>query len=434
MTSKTLDVLIAGIHAGVLSQEASGAVSFEYSRDYRGVPLSSAMPLSTHAYRDRAVLPYLWGLLPEDLSVRKRVASAAGVSPNNPFALLGVIGLDCPGAVQFCPKGANPPSSELLVPVSDADIALRLAEGRKDESSWIADDEHWSLGGQQSKFALRQAGTSWYSCKGAAATTHIFKSGVRGLAHQALNEYVCMRLAATLDIPTANVDYLEFVGPDGAEPAIVIERYDRLVKDNRVIRLHQEDLCQAAGCLPDNKYTMYGGPGSSDALKLLMSTGPAAQANTVGFLQMLFFNYLIAGTDAHAKNYSIMLSPDGAHRLAPMYDVASIAPYLDMSKWKLKPPKLAMSIGGENRAGRVTANNIRKLVEQSQLERVGVTVQGCCDLMRFYAQSIPGKLAEVFDSLEETASTSAARELRERMAKPIGQLCAEALKSLESTR
>ena len=158
----------------------------------------------------------------------------------------------------------------------------------------------------------------WYSCEGSATNTHILKSGVRGLAHQALNEYVCMRLATSLGVPAASVEYLEFEGKSGVETAIVIERYDRLVEGgDSVTRLHQEDLCQALGCLPDNKYTMYGGPNCAEALGLLTSTGPTAQTNAAGFLQMLFLNYLLAATDAHAKNYSIMLAADGSHRLAP---------------------------------------------------------------------------------------------------------------------
>lgn len=65
------------------------------------------MPLSTRPYRDKVVLSYLWGLLPEDPAARRHVAADAGISPNNPFALLGVIGLDCPGAVQFVPQGSD---------------------------------------------------------------------------------------------------------------------------------------------------------------------------------------------------------------------------------------------------------------------------------------------------------------------------------------
>lgn len=59
-----LDVLISGEMAGVLVQEDSGQLSFAYLQGYRGVPLSSAMPLSTRTYRGKTVRPYLWGLLP----------------------------------------------------------------------------------------------------------------------------------------------------------------------------------------------------------------------------------------------------------------------------------------------------------------------------------------------------------------------------------
>ena len=165
---------------------------------------------------------------------------------------------------------------------------------------------------------------------------------------------------------------------------------------------------------------MYGGPNCAEVLGLLTSTGPAAQANAAGFLQMLFLNYLLAATDAHAKNYSIMLAADGSHRLAPMYDVASIAPYVEGARLKVKPPKLAMSI------------DLAKLVEQCGLERFGITAEGCRDLLALYAKEIPGKLAQEFDALEKTGSADAARELRGRMEEPIAQLCTRSLKGLVS--
>ena len=426
MRREELGVLIAGRPSGTLSQGDSGSLSFSYLRDYRGVPLSSAMPLSTRVYRDKVILPYLWGLLPEDPAARERVAREVGVSANNPFSLLQAIGLDCPGAVQFCRQGFDASRDEVLVPVSEGEIARRLALGREGKSGWIAGDEHWSLGGQQNKFALRKKGNSWFSCEGAAATTHIFKSGVRGLSHQALNEYVCMSLANACGIDVARVEYREFASDDGVEPAIVIERYDRSTSLGRVTRLHQEDLCQALGCLPDNKYSMSGGPSCADILRLLLSTGSASQQNVARFLQMLFFNYLLAATDAHAKNYSIMLDVAGAHRLAPMYDVASIVPYVERDRWWVKPPKLAMSIGGENRAGCVTLNNLTKLVDQCGLESVGITAEGCANLLALYADMIPTKLVEVFDGLEDTAWASSVGELRLRMEGPIEQLCLKA--------
>lgn len=397
-----------------------------YLRGYRGAPLSSAMPLSTRTYRDKVVLPYLWGLLPEDPITRKRVAADAGISPNSPFALLGVIGLDCPGAVQFSPPDTDILREEQLIPIDDREIARRLKAGRKEGSGWIAENEHWSLGGQQEKFALRKRGGKWFSCEGSAATTHIFKSGVRGLSHQALNEYVCMRLAAECGIDSARVEYLEFEDAGTIEPAIVVERYDRTFNGGAVSRIHQEDFCQALSCLPENKYSMDGGPSCGDCISLLKSTGHEARENVARFLQMLLFNYLIAATDGHAKNYSLMLEPDGSHRLAPMYDVASIAPYVNTRDWRNKPPKLAMSIGGENRVGRVSAGNIDRMVELCGLTDLGVTVDGCMRLMTLYADLIPDKLEAVFDDLSGTSSAGAAAELRAHMVEPIARLCEKA--------
>lgn len=426
MTRAELDVLISGKHAGTLSQDDSGSLSFRYAREYRGAPLSSAMPLSTRTYPSKTVLPYLWGLLPEDTTTRNHIAAEAEISPNNPFDLLGVIGLDCPGAVQFCRPGCNAVREERLAAISEAEIADRLSQGRQGNMGWVAENERWSLGGQQSKFALRRCNGQWFSCEGAAATTHIFKSGIEGLAHQALNEYVCMRLAAACGIDVASVEYLEFEGDKGVEPAIVVTRYDRIATKDGVERLHQEDFCQALGCLPENKYTMFGGPTSADILSVLLATGPYAQKNAASFLQMLFFNYLLAATDAHAKNYSLMLNENGALKLAPLYDVASIAPYIEAKQLVAKPPKLAMPIGGENRAGRVTRKNLSRFIQQCNLDDVGITAEGCAELITLYADVIPSKLGELFDQLESTSSAPASRELRAHMEKPIAQLCATA--------
>ena len=431
MTRKKLEVVISGERAGTLCQDKTGAYTFSYCQGYRGVPLSYSMPLSTRTYGNKTVLPYLWGLLPEDAQARKALATDANVSANNPFALLSVIGLDCPGAVQFYSSYPGTRLKEELILATDEKIADRLFYSRERHNAWTATDERWSLGGQQNKFALRFKSGNWFFCKGAAATTHILKSGIQGLKHQALNEYVCMRLASECGINAAQVQYHEFEGKSGSEPAIIIERYDRKIKNNNVMRLHQEDLCQALGCLPSKKYTMDGGPSSADVLKLLLKTGSAAQNNVANFLQMMFFNYLLAATDAHAKNYSLMLNADDTHQLAPMYDSASIAPYIDKERWELKPPKLAMSIGGENRIGHLTKNNLDKLVKQCNLGQVHISADGCAKLITLYADIIPEKLAKIFDELNKTKSAASAKELRSHMEKPIEQLCNKTKKVLE---
>lgn len=425
-----LEVHISGEFAGILAQAEDGRLSFRYERCYRGAPLSSTMPLSTSVYGDKRIRPYLSCLLPDSEDARKAVAREHRVSPENPFSMLGVIGLDCSGAVQFRPRGLGAARDSRLVPQGELEIARRLSAGKERESGWISGGERWSLAGQQAKFALRRKGGAWYSCEGDEATTHIFKSGVAHLRSQALDEYVCMRLAKRCGIPAAEVSYEEFEGEEGPEPAIVIERYDRVVAGEEVARIHQEDMCQALGFPPSKKYAFEGGPSSADVMRRVTSFPMVGRENAARFLQMLFFNYLILGHDAHARNYSIILRPDGAHPLAPMYDVASGIPYVEPRLLEVKPPKLAMSIGGENRPGRVSLENLEQLVSSCSLERFGIRAEGCADLISAYANAIPDELAKIFDELETTACAGAARELRTRMEAPLAWLCERSKKNL----
>jgi len=132
----------------------------------------------------------------------------------------------------------------------------------------------------------------------------------------------------------------------GGETAIQIERYDRLRVGRALVRIHQEDACQALGVPPTAKYQSEGGPGPADLAALFRRIMPAqvADAAVWDFAAALVWNWVIAGTDAHAKNYSLLLS--GAQvRLAPLYDVASALPY-GAHERKLR---LAMKLGNDYR-------------------------------------------------------------------------------------
>lgn len=419
-----LQVYLAGTLCGKLVQKDSGALAFSYDPEYAGCPLSFAMPVSNRVFPDKVVRAYVWGLLPEDELVRQAVGQRFDVSPRNPFALLTCIGLDCPGAVQFCLPGQDEllNQREDLSPLADDDIAKRIAAGRTGGSSWIAGDEHWSLGGQQSKFALRLQDGAWFSCGGSAATTHILKGGISRLASQALNEYVCMRLADACSIPVSHVGYSAFSG----EYALVVERYDRVMDaKGKVVRLHQEDCCQALSCHPANKYTQDGGPGTAEIVQLLKSTGKNAQMNVAAFLQMLFFQYLIGAPDGHAKNYSLLLDVDGDHVLAPMYDVASMFPYVNQETGR--HVRLALPIGGENRVGKMSRGKLQKLVDQCGLEELGFSESGCASLLCAYAQAIPQMLDQVFC---EVSDVPGAMELQERLAPAVRASCELTLERL----
>jgi len=90
----------------------------------------------------------------------------------------------------------------------------------------------------------------------------------------------------------------------GKESAIVVERYDRRLVAGTLTRVHQEDVCQALGVRPDRKYQNQGGPGPADVARLIRDVMPARAANDAGwrFFDALAWNWLIVGTDAHAKS------------------------------------------------------------------------------------------------------------------------------------
>ncbi len=123
----------------------------------------------------------------------------------------------------------------------------------------------------------------------------------------------------------------------GDQTAIVVARYDRVVEGKSVIRIHQEDFCQALALAPDRKYENQGGQSATAIAKFLRRVMPARDAaNAIAaFADGLIWNWLVMGTDAHAKNYSLLLRGT-AIRLAPLYDISSILPYIGTRHPSLK--------------------------------------------------------------------------------------------------
>lgn len=367
MAEQRLIVLINGGVVGDLDQDARGRLSFTYSDRWRDMPaptpLSLSMPVAQHSHSDRVVRPYLRNLLPDSEPVLRRWGARFGVSHNNPFALLRHVGKDVAGAAQYVAQDrlSEATTGGGLDPVDTDYIAGRLAALREDRSAW--DDTRspgrFSLAGAQSKFALRRlAGGGWAIPWGSEATTHIFKPSLPHHAHQEVNEHLCLQTAERLGLPAARSE----VGVFGDEAAIVVERYDRRREpDGSVLRVHQEDVCQALGVDPDRKYQRGdGGPSGADVIRLIRDSHRpllAEQDAVERFCRSLALNWVIYGPDAHAKNYSLLLQ-DRAVRLAPLYDVSSVAAYPD--RYDLRTMAMAMSIDGKYENRLVTGESWRR--------------------------------------------------------------------------
>ena len=420
---RTLAVILYGQHAANLEQTAGGQHALTYTDTSAATPVSLSMPVAPVTYTHARVEPFLEGLLPDREETRQAMGRELGVNGRNPFSLLSRMGLDCAGAVQFCPPADVPDVLARqggLDPVDDQWIGDRLRVLRSDSgASWKSPRERWSLAGAQAKFAIRQEGGRWFEPTGAEPTTHIVKPGVAGLRHQALNEHVCLDTATRTGLRAAWSAFTEFDG----EPALVVERYDRRRDGSgALVRLHQEDACQASSVSPRDKYESDGGPRAVDIVTLLrMHSRPRdAGRNVTDFVDALVFSYLIEAPDAHAKNYSILLVVERV-RLAPIYDVASAAPYDSTEQTGLR--QAAMAVGRERRFGRVGRANWERFATEAKLDPEEVV-----DRVRVLAAKVPDAMSDAFSAL---ASSPAGTELRGRMLDRIAQHCASTIARLD---
>lgn len=205
----------------------------------------------------------------------------------------------------------------------------------------------FSLAGAQPKTALLLQRGRWGVPSGRTPTTHILKPPTGEWDGHAENEHFCLLLARASGLVVPNSRVRRFRD----EIAIVIERYDRVRTSGGWLRVHQEDMCQALALHPTRKYESDGGPGVRKIVDLLRQHSSRPEDDLPAFVDAIAFNRLIAGTDGHAKNYALLLGSQGAVRLAPLYDLASVLPY---PKVNLDKAKLAMKIGGEYRLRNIT--------------------------------------------------------------------------------
>lgn len=337
--SNELRVLLEGRPAGTLDRLSNGRLHFEYDPAYQVLPnptpLSISMPVQERAHGHARLEPWLAGLLPDDTAVQRRWARAFGLSTIAPFALLSTpIGEDCAGAVQFVRPVrvdallADAGSVQWLAP---DDLEGRLQRLRTEGTAWLGEGDprpgfvgRFSLAGRQRKTALLFDGERWGVPAGRIPTTHILKPAIAEYVDQQINEHLCLTAARHAGLIAAKTEVVEF----GAESVVVVTRYDRNKKDDQLVRVHQEDLCQALGVHPDRKYQADGGPGPRQIANLLRAamSVEVAEQSVARFADALIWNWIVGGTDAHAKNYSLLLS-GSAVRLAPLYDITSALPY-----------------------------------------------------------------------------------------------------------
>ncbi|HYW11567.1 MAG TPA: type II toxin-antitoxin system HipA family toxin [Longimicrobium sp.] len=389
-------VLIGGRLVAWVSQDARGRYNLHYEEGWRdsegSFPLSLSLPLTRSEHEDPQVRAYLWNLLPDNDAILRAWGRQHHVPHNNPLALLAHVGEECPGALQIVsPERVDSLlSDEATVQevdwLSEAQVAERMRHLRREPGAWRepGDTGQFSLAGAQPKTALLFHDGQWGVPSGRTPTTHILKPPVQEkYAGFAENEHACLGLAAAAGLPAVHSRVMHFQD----QPAIVVERFDRLRDGANIVRLHQEDFCQALGVPPQEKYEADGGPGAPDLIRVLQERAVEPGVDVATMVGVLALNWVIGGTDAHAKNYAHLMQPGGMIRLAPLYDIISLLPYHeDKGPWV----KLAMRIGGEYRM-----RSIARRHWESLAATIGAEPEAVVAIVDEIAAEVPDHLSDV---------------------------------------
>lgn len=366
-----LDVYMNRRKVGQYFREPDGAFAFTYASEWLAwentLPISRSLPLRAERYVGQPVIAVFENLLPDSDDIRRRVAERVGADGVDAYSLLARIGHDCVGALQFLAEGEEPGDSRVMTgePLSDAQVAAMLKDlGRTPLGIRAERDFRISVAGAQEKTALLFHDGQWVEPTGTTPTTHILKPAIGSLPNgmdltdSVENEHFCLRLMAAFGLPVARTEITTFEGTK----ALVIERFDRLrARDGRLIRLPQEDCCQALSVPPTRKYQSEGGPGIVEICGLLQGSDEPLR-DRANFLKATILFWLIGATDGHAKNFSVALMPGGRFTMTPLYDVLTVQPSLDAGQLQTKDMKLAMR-AGKSRHYKVSEIQGRHFVE-----------------------------------------------------------------------
>ena len=343
MTVRVLNVWWNGRIVGQFTQDRHGDIGFAYAEawleDEKALPLSVSLPKRPERFSRRECRPFFGGLLPEE-SQRLVAAQALGVSPANDFALLDRLGGDVAGALQLLPEDQEPIGGGLIADRQTAALdevgIVRILDALPTRPLLAGQEGlRLSLAGAQSKAPVVLIDGQVALPLPGQATTHILKPPIARFPGTTENEAFAMRLAAAIGLDVAPVDPRSANG----RPFLLVNRYDRHHDgDGVVLRIHQEDFCQALGVPPETKYASEGGPTFKDCFELLRRVSARPGTDIAKLLDAAIFNLVIGNADAHGKNFSILYDHSGP-RMAPLYDLLSTVAYPDLS------PKLAMRIG-----------------------------------------------------------------------------------------
>lgn len=403
-----------GERVGEFIKLSNGAHQFRYDKRWiespRGRPLSLSLPLQYPKLTSDSVINYFDNLLPDLPEIRDRIVARYQATSHQTFDLLKEVGKDSVGAISLLAENEPSPAMKLDYEILSPDRLERVlsAYQTKIPLGMLEDENDFriSVAGVQEKTALLKINDHWCIPKASTPTTHIIKlpigeiqqpNAVLDMTDSVENEYLCVQLARALGFKVPNVEIVHCHGMK----AIAVERFDRRwSKDGTwLLRLPQEDMCQAFGLPSAIKYESDGGPGIKAIMELLMGSGHSLQDRD-DFMRFQVFQWIIGATDGHAKNYSIFIEPMGTYRLTPFYDILSAYPVLGGKGLNLRSLKLAMGL----KATRGKKYQLDKIYSRHFVDtarEVGFDTQRMHEILDEFVNSFPTAVEQVRQALPD---------------------------------
>ncbi|MFH1811872.1 MAG: type II toxin-antitoxin system HipA family toxin [Pseudomonadota bacterium] len=382
---------------GQLDRLDDGSLEFCYAPSWLGSPgrfaVSLSLPITGEAYAGAVVASFFGNLLPEG-AVRTLVARRLGLSEDNDFALLRALGGECAGALTLVVD--EPPAGpgsyeeikrrEILKLCADTAVAATLlGQGRL----------RLSMAGAQDKLPVLVEDGRFYLPLDGAPSTHLLKFSNRDFPNLPANEWFTTSLARRVGLPVVGLE----VVLDGQ--ACLVERFDRVRGvDGSVLRLHQEDFCQAFGLPRHTKYEQEGGPSFARCFELVTreSSDPLADSDTL--LRWQVFNALVGAADGHAKNLALLYPAlPSSPRLAPLYDLVCTRVYPRLST------RLAMRVGSVDDPGQLTSKDWGELARAT-----GVSAPFLQKLVVGLADEVLGNVDAVAAELDAQLKATVGRD------------------------
>lgn len=357
--NRVLNILMNGILVGKLEKTITSGLIFTYDEKWLNTPgarpISLSLPLVAKQFAGDVVYNFFDNLLPDNALIRSRIQTRFQIPTDQPFDLLASIGRDCVGAIQILNDDVTEFSNKInFEPMKEKEIAsiLRNTQNYPLGMSDNSEEFRISIAGAQEKTAFLYWNGKWNKPLGTTPTTHIFKLPIGYIQHQQMdlsdsceNEWLCLQIAEAFGLPVAKCEIQLF---DNVK-TLIVERFDRKAASdgNWIMRLPQEDTCQALGISPNLKYQSDGGPGIESIMRLLLGSAESTKDRDIFFSAQVLF-YLLAAIDGHAKNFSLHIEAGSRYRLTPLYDIMSAHPLIANKQLQAKKIKMAMVLKGKN--------------------------------------------------------------------------------------